>query len=91
MENNTGKTLALIVARSGDLRDGLYSLLTVIDEIDSVIQVDSARSAIPLMEEQSPGLVILDFDLPRGAAASPGGRSETSFARRWHSPSVWMR
>ena len=65
MGTNSNQPSALIVARPGDLRDGLHSLLTVTDGITSVFQADSARSAMRLVADESPELVILDFDLPR--------------------------
>ena len=65
MEIDDNQTSALIVARPGDLRDGIYSLLTVISDIISIHQADSAKSAISLVEDESPELIILDFDLPQ--------------------------
>ncbi len=65
MGTNSNQPSALIVARPGDLRDGLYSLLTVTDGITSVLQADTARSAMRLVVDEAPELIILDFDLPR--------------------------
>ena len=62
---NSNQPTALIVARPGDLRDGLYSLLTVTNGITSVLQADGAKSALRLVVDESPELIILDFDLPR--------------------------
>ena len=62
---NSNQPTALIVARPGDLRDGLFSLLTVTEGITSVLQADNARSAMHLVADESPELIILDFDLPR--------------------------
>ena len=62
---NSDQPTALIVARPGDLRDGLFSLLTVTNGIISVLQADSAKSAMRLVVDGSPELIILDFDLPR--------------------------
>lgn len=83
MGTNSNQPSALIVARPGDLRDGLYSLLTVTKEITSVLQADSAESAMRLVVDEAPELIILDFDLPREnmvtllariKAHSPGSR-----------------
>ncbi len=65
MGTNSNQPSALIVARPGDLRDGLYSLLTVTDGITSVLQADNAESAMILVTDEAPELIILDFDLPR--------------------------
>ena len=64
MEDNTGLASALIVSRSTDLRDGLHSLLTVSPLIGTIRQANDGPSALRSIEDNCPGLVLLDFDLP---------------------------
>jgi len=61
MKNNV---LALIVARSGRIRDGLQALLTGAHQIGSVRQASDGPSALKMIAEQHPALVILDTGLP---------------------------
>ena len=55
---------ALIVAAPGDLRDGLQSLLTTIPGIGPISQANDEPTALRIIEQQSPDLVLLDFHIP---------------------------
>jgi len=54
---------ALIVAKPGRVCDGLQALLTAIPEIGSIAQTDDATSALRMIAERRPDLVLLDFSL----------------------------
>ena len=54
---------ALIVAKPGRVCDGLQALLTAIPEISSIAQTDEATSALRMIAERRPDLVLLDFSL----------------------------
>ena len=54
---------ALIVARPGPLRDGLQALMTAIPQIDAVREMDDVSSALRVVFERSPALVVLDSNL----------------------------
>jgi DNA-binding NarL/FixJ family response regulator len=56
--------LVLIVARPGPLRDGLRALLTTVPQIELVGQVDNAPSALKMVAERRPAVVLLNPDLP---------------------------
>ena len=57
---------ALIVARPGPLRDGLQALMTAIPQIDAVREMDDLSSALRVVFERSPALVLLDSNLASG-------------------------
>jgi DNA-binding NarL/FixJ family response regulator len=62
------ETMALIVAKPGQFREGLQAMLTSIPQIKQVSQVDDAPSALRMVAQHSPALVLLDFDLSSGDA-----------------------
>jgi len=54
--------LALIVAHPGPVRDGLRALLTAIPQVASLKEVDDASSALRVIEEYSPALVLISVN-----------------------------
>jgi DNA-binding NarL/FixJ family response regulator len=56
-------TMALIVAKPSQFREGLQAMLTSIPQIKQVTQVDDAPSALRMAAQHDPTLVLLDFDL----------------------------
>ena len=60
--------VALIVAKPGRVRDGLYTLLKMMPEVRSISQADDEASALSMIIEQHPALVLLDTDLPDNKA-----------------------
>lgn len=60
---------ALIIAKPGQLRDGLQTLLMTIPQIGTVYQADSGTVVFASTATHAPGLVLLDFDLPTDDAA----------------------
>lgn len=59
-------TSALVVARPGNLLDGLIALLEAIPAIERIHQANSGAAALALTTNLHPTLVLLDFDLPDG-------------------------
>ncbi len=59
---------ALIIAKSGRIRDGLSALLAAIPEIGVVGQTEDGGMAIKLLPNSYPALVLLDAGLPDGMA-----------------------
>ncbi len=57
--------LALIVAHPGPVRDGLRALLTAIPRVASLREIDDASSALRMVEQDRPALVLI-------SVASPG-------------------
>lgn len=57
------ETMALIVAKPSQLREGLQAMLTSIPQLKQVSQVDDVPSALRMVARHSPALVLLDFDL----------------------------
>lgn len=55
----------MIIASQSDLREGLHSLLTVIPHIMCIALTGDASTALQIVEEQCPDLVVLDLDLPQ--------------------------
>jgi DNA-binding NarL/FixJ family response regulator len=55
--------MALIVAKPSQFREGLQAMLTSIPQIKQVSQVDDAPSALRMVAQHYPALVLLDFDL----------------------------
>jgi DNA-binding NarL/FixJ family response regulator len=55
--------LALIVAHPGPVRDGLRALLTAIPQVESSKEVDDASSALRIVKEHHPALVLISVDL----------------------------
>lgn len=59
-------TSALVVARPGNLLDGLIALLESIPAIERIHQANNGSVALALTTKLRPALVLLDFDLPDG-------------------------
>ena len=62
MKNKT--VLALVVSGSGSLQNGLLALVTTIPQISAVLVAEDTNSALRMVENHQPGLVILDMSLP---------------------------
>jgi two-component system response regulator DesR len=56
--------LVLIVARPGPVRDGLRALLTAIPQVANLKEIDDASSALLVVEEHRPALVLISVDVP---------------------------
>ncbi len=54
----------LIVARPGRMRDSLRALLRAIPQLEIVGQADNGSSALGMVTNYHPSLVLLDSDLP---------------------------
>ena len=54
--------LALIVAHPGPVRDGLRALLTAIPQVASLKEIDDALSALQVVEEHRPALVLISVN-----------------------------
>jgi DNA-binding NarL/FixJ family response regulator len=61
MERN--RALALIVVRSGPLRDGLEALMATVSRIEIVDKGESAPAALSLVHSCRPDLLLLDAGL----------------------------
>jgi DNA-binding NarL/FixJ family response regulator len=61
---NTKLARALIVSPEGPLRDGLLALLTALPRVEIVGVAEDSASALSLIQEHCPALVVLDADLP---------------------------
>lgn len=59
-----GNVSALIIARPGWLRESLQALVTAVPQIGSVDLVDDGLSALKVVTEHQPALVLLDTNLP---------------------------
>ena len=57
--------LALVVSSSGTLQNGLLALMTTISPISAVLVSEDAKSALRMIENHQPALVILDVSLPK--------------------------
>ena len=58
------KSYALIVTGPGSLQNGLLALMTAMPQIEVVGEADDASSALEIVMEHRPHLVLLDMDLP---------------------------
>jgi DNA-binding NarL/FixJ family response regulator len=56
--------LILIVAKPGRLREALCTLLKAASRLEPIEQVDDSPSALKIVNECDPGLVLLDAHLP---------------------------
>lgn len=56
--------LILIVARQGPLRDGVEALMATVSRIQIVGKVEAASSALRVVFEHRPDLLLLDAGLP---------------------------
>ena len=52
--------LALVVSSSGDLQNGLLALITTISLIDVVLVAEDTESALQMIENHRPALIILE-------------------------------
>jgi DNA-binding NarL/FixJ family response regulator len=59
-----GGALALVAAQPGRMRDGLRTLLAAMPLIDGIEQADDGASALRMIAERRPTLVLLDTNLP---------------------------
>ena len=59
---NKNSLLALVVANSGSLQNGLLALITTLPQIKSSLVAEDVVSALKLFEVHQPALVILDED-----------------------------
>lgn len=57
-ERMANRTLALIVASPGPLREGLRAVLTALPHLDEVLEVDNATAAVSLFAGRTPALVL---------------------------------
>jgi DNA-binding NarL/FixJ family response regulator len=53
---------ALIVAKPGQLREGLQALLSTIPQIKHLSQADDGRSALKFVTQHCPRLMVLDLE-----------------------------
>lgn len=65
--------LTLVAARPGRVRDGLRALLATIPWLKVIGQADDGASALEIVAEHQPALVLLDTNLP-GGEPFDGGR-----------------
>lgn len=56
--------LALIVIRPGSLQDSLVALMTTMHHVNSVLIAEDAASALRMMAQHHPTLVVLEVSLP---------------------------
>ncbi len=56
--------LALVVSSSGPLQDGLLALMTTIPQIGAVLVAEDIESALKMVTNHQPALIILDISLP---------------------------
>jgi DNA-binding NarL/FixJ family response regulator len=60
--------LALIVAGASTLQTGLLALMTTIPQISAVLVAEDISSALRMIADHRPRLVLLDMDLPEDGA-----------------------
>jgi DNA-binding NarL/FixJ family response regulator len=60
--------LVLIVASAGTLQTGLLALMTTIPQISAVLVAEDISSALRMIADHRPRLVLLDMDLPEDGA-----------------------
>lgn len=70
---------ALIIAKPGQLRDGLQTLLQAIPQIGAVAQADDGGAALVAVAQCLPALILLDFDLPDGEALTTLSRLKSQW------------
>lgn len=64
----TNQKTALVVAQPGKLRDSLQVLLTAISQLETVMVADDGSTALRMMVNRRPTVVLIDFDCqPEGA------------------------
>ena len=57
---------ALIVARPGELRDGVRALLSATPKIGQIGQADDGPAALAILGKLCPQVVVLDWNMPAG-------------------------
>jgi two-component system response regulator DesR len=57
---------ALIVARPGEMRDGVRALLASTPNIAHIIQADDGPAALAIIRELCPQVAVLDCNIPAG-------------------------
>ena len=60
----TKPTLALIATRPGPLQNGLVALMTTMPQVNAVIVAEEAASALRMIADHLPTLVLLEMALP---------------------------
>ena len=60
----TKPTLALIATRPGPLQNGLVALMTTMPQVNAVIVAEEAASALRMIADHLPSLVLLEMALP---------------------------
>ena len=77
-------TLIMIVINASTLQDGLLALMTTIPQIGVVLVAEDQSSAMRMVDDHRPGLIVLDLDLfgkntqaltARLSAQSPPGQT----------------
>jgi DNA-binding NarL/FixJ family response regulator len=77
-------TLIMIVVNASTLQDGLLALMTTIPRIGVVLVAEDQSSAMRMVDDHRPGLIVLDLDLfgkntqaltARLSAQSPPGQT----------------
>jgi DNA-binding NarL/FixJ family response regulator len=77
-------TLIMIVVNASTLQDGLLALMTTIPQIGVVLVAEDQSSAMRMVDDHRPGLIVLDLDLfgkntqaltARLSAQSPPGQT----------------
>lgn len=66
METTTGCASALIIAKPGPLRDGVQALMTAMPQIATVYETSDLSSALVMVFDRRPALVVLDSGLGKG-------------------------
>ncbi len=61
--NSNNHAPALIVANPGRIRDGLRTLLRAVPRIETIFQASDGPTALQIIEERHPALVLLDSRL----------------------------
>ena len=57
---------ALIVARPGELRDGLRALLVTTGKVGHISQADDGPATLAIIGQLCPQVAVLDWNLPAG-------------------------
>jgi DNA-binding NarL/FixJ family response regulator len=57
-------TLALIATRPGSLQDSLVALMTTMDQVNAVLIAEDGASALRMMAQHRPALVVIETGLP---------------------------
>ena len=72
-------TLALIATRPGPLLDSLVALMTTMDQVNAVLIAEDGASALRMMAQHRPALVVIEMNLPAGEMHAVLGEIKT----RW--------